>query len=343
MYSLIKKIWDYLIEKVHITLTPSSPDQCVKRFKVRRIYPILLTIIIITSICGLGFLYKHYEKDYRLADSKLHKFKNIKTENKELKNELVTLKQDTEELRQAVVNLEEYNHNIKAMINDENKNKDKDIADKKKQNDDIDMQLRTIGSYNNNIFQQGVPMGGGDFRLLYQDSKALIKTMQANVNTIKNEIPKQRKELQKLEESAKKYNAKKASTPAIWPVADKGKGYISSDFGWRNDPTTSAREFHEGLDIAVWYNTPVMATAKGKVSFAGWASGYGWTVKIDHGFGYETIYGHLNRVKVKKGEKVNRGQVVALTGNSGRSTGPHLHYEVRAEDIPKNPRDFIGR
>src|SRR5690554_4301122 len=101
--------------------------------------------------------------------------------------------------------------------------------------------------------------------------------------------------------------------------------------------------FHEGLDIGTWYNTPVLATADGKVKYAGWKGGYGYVLIIEHGFGNETTYAHLNKIKASKGENVRREQVIALSGNSGKSTGPHLHYEVRKNNIPQNPRNFIGR
>jgi len=135
----------------------------------------------------------------------------------------------------------------------------------------------------------------------------------------------------------------KNSIPKIWPLADDGGSYISSNFGWRIDPMSSQQEYHEGLDIAVWYNTPVLATAPGKVTFVGWNGGYGWSVEINHGHGYSTYYSHLNEIIVSEGEKVDKRQKIALTGNSGKSTGPHLHYEVRVNGVPKNPRKFIGR
>ena len=339
MLKLLKSAWAYLKGKIHITLTPGSPDRSVKTFKIRRIYPVFLTIFLITSIISLSFLYHHYKEEYNIADTKVENLRGVKAENKELKKELVALTKDTEEIRQAMVNLKNYNHNIKEMINNKSNNDNNNSDDE----NNVDMQLRTVISYNDKLLQQGAPIGGGDFRLLYQEPQDLIKSMQNNVNILNKEIPDQRKKLSNLEDDVEKHNAKLAATPRIWPVADKGKGYISSNFGWRNDPTTSEREFHEGLDIAVWYNTPVLATAYGTVSYSGWSGGYGWNIKIDHGFGYKTIYGHLNRIKVKEGEQVKRGQVIALSGNSGRSTGPHLHYEVRVNNSPKNPRDFIGR
>ena len=336
MKNSIKNLLDFLLGEVHITLTPSSPDRSIKTFSFRRIVPVITIILVITTIVSLGVLFKHYQANYYIADNKLQKLKGVQDENQNLKTELVTLTRDTEELRQALVSLKKYNNDIREMINVSKTEKDN-------KTDDKEMEIRTILSYNDNLFQQGIPMGGGDFRLHYQDTKSLINNMQQNINTITQEIPEQRAHLNNLQKNAKKHNAKLAATPSIWPLADKGKGYISSNYGWRNDPATSEREFHEALDIAVWYNTPVLSTANGKITYAGWSSGYGWTVKIDHGFGFKTLYAHLNRIKVKKGQQVNRGEVIAYSGNSGRSTGPHLHYEVKVDNIPKNPLEYIGR
>ncbi len=128
-----------------------------------------------------------------------------------------------------------------------------------------------------------------------------------------------------------------ASTPSIWPA----RGWVTSDFGIRTDPYTSERSMHRGLDIANEIGTPVFAPSDGVVIFDGTEGGYGNVLVLDHGYGVRTRYGHLNKILVKLGDKVKRGQQVAAVGNTGRSTGPHLHYEVRINGIPENPRKFI--
>ncbi len=128
-----------------------------------------------------------------------------------------------------------------------------------------------------------------------------------------------------------------AATPDIWPV----RGFITSNFGYRKSPTYRTREFHEGIDIANRTGTPVEATACGTVVWAGWQSGYGNCVKIEHGFGMSTTYGHLSAVLVRSGERVARGRVVGLLGSTGNSTGPHLHYEVRLNGVPTNPLGYL--
>lgn len=115
----------------------------------------------------------------------------------------------------------------------------------------------------------------------------------------------------------------------------------SSGFGMRRDPITGRLAMHNGLDFAYHVNTPVMATAEGKVVFAGWRGGYGWFVEIDHGLGVRTRYGHLRKILVEKGQKVDYRHKIGLLGNSGRSTGPHVHYEVLVNGKPVNPMKFI--
>ncbi|GAB3131627.1 peptidoglycan DD-metalloendopeptidase family protein [Novispirillum itersonii] len=117
--------------------------------------------------------------------------------------------------------------------------------------------------------------------------------------------------------------------------------HVTSGFGVREDPINGSAAIHEGMDMSAEYKSPVYATGSGKVIYAGWRGRYGRLVEIDHGNGLKTRYGHLNRVLVKKGEQVDRTSLIGLLGNSGRSTGAHLHYEVIVNDRPRNPDRFI--
>ena len=128
-----------------------------------------------------------------------------------------------------------------------------------------------------------------------------------------------------------------ASTPTAWPA----RGWVTSDFGDRLDPYTAERMVHRGLDIATSPGNPVLAPSDGTVTFAGNENGYGKVLVLDHGYGVKTRYGHLSEILVHLGDRIGRGDKVALVGNTGRSTGPHLHYEVRVNGIPENPRKFI--
>ena len=127
------------------------------------------------------------------------------------------------------------------------------------------------------------------------------------------------------------------SIPSIWPV----KGYLTSAFGLRKAPIAGATRMHKGLDISNRVGTPIRAPADGKVTFSGYDGAYGVCVTIDHGNGLMTRYAHLNKAAVKNGDEVLRGEVIGALGNTGRSTGPHLHYEVHVNGIPVNPMRYI--
>lgn len=128
-----------------------------------------------------------------------------------------------------------------------------------------------------------------------------------------------------------------ASLPSRWPV----RGVVNSEFGGRQSPWTKSGEFHGGIDIAADRGTPVLAPAAGTVSFAGTHAEYGLTVIIEHGQDLRTIYGHLSKVIVTSGQAIARGGELGLTGNSGRSSGPHLHYEILVNGRPVNPRAYF--
>ncbi|NPV14112.1 M23 family metallopeptidase [candidate division WOR-3 bacterium] len=126
-------------------------------------------------------------------------------------------------------------------------------------------------------------------------------------------------------------------TPSIWPV----QGWVTSNFGYRQDPFTGRREMHAGMDIVAPRGTPIVAPADGKVVYAGWKSGFGRTVEIDHGWGIQTFYGHCNTIRVTVGKRVKRGEVIATVGATGQATGNHLHYGIKVNGNWVNPADYI--
>jgi murein DD-endopeptidase MepM/ murein hydrolase activator NlpD len=128
-----------------------------------------------------------------------------------------------------------------------------------------------------------------------------------------------------------------AALPSRWPV----RGPVNSEFGSRLSPWTNRSEFHSGIDIRAERGTPVRAPAAGVVAFAGTQPEYGVTIVLDHGQDIRTLYGHLTKVAVQAGERVQRGAVIGYTGNTGRSSGPHLHYEIVVKNQPVNPRAYL--
>ena len=142
---------------------------------------------------------------------------------------------------------------------------------------------------------------------------------------------------QELDDFFKNQKSFLSSTPSIWPT----RGWVTSSFGFRKSPFTGLREKHEGWDIAARSGAPVRATADGVVVVEGREYGYGNLVEVDHGYGIVTRYGHNSKHLVKVGDRVKRGQVVSLVGNTGRSTGPHLHYEILLNGVPVSPKNYI--
>lgn len=127
-----------------------------------------------------------------------------------------------------------------------------------------------------------------------------------------------------------------AAAPHFWPTEARR---ISSKFGYRT--LYGKLEFHNGIDMPLWYGSKVLATKDGVVISAGWQAGYGWVIEIEHEMGFVTTYGHNSKLLVKKGDEVTAGDVIALSGSSGRSTGPHVHYEIRLGDVPVDPLKYL--
>ena len=168
--------------------------------------------------------------------------------------------------------------------------------------------------------------------------QGLIKDMHRQMGQLNTARANQQEDFESLLVKLESQRNLLAHTPAIRPV--KG-GWITSKFGYRRSPFTSKREFHKGLDIANRKGSPIVASADGVVSFAGRKGLFGNMVIIDHGHGIVTRYAHLDKITGEKGAQVRRGTVIGHMGNSGRSTGPHLHYEVRLNGVPMNPTKYI--
>ena len=146
--------------------------------------------------------------------------------------------------------------------------------------------------------------------------------------------------LSKVEAKVLQQSVLKEMLPNSSPV---GVAYNSSSYGWRIDPFTGQKAFHEGLDFSAEIGTPIRAAADGIVTLAEVSGGYGNMVKVDHGSGLETRYGHASKLLVKVGERVVKGQEIALVGSTGRSTGPHLHYEIRLNGDALDPRQYLQK
>jgi murein DD-endopeptidase MepM/ murein hydrolase activator NlpD len=211
---------------------------------------------------------------------------------------------------------------------------------------DLDTKLRRAVSLGpRDKAQQLLGIGGPD-ELGLQNLTSLgekkqaeaLKEMSEELSQLKGAASKQEASLQVLIEYFEDKRSLFASTPSIWPV----RGWVTSRFGTRLSPFSGILKAHEGMDIAAQTGTPVVASADGVVVKAGFGTGYGNMVEISHGYGIKTLYAHNSRLNVKAGQRVKRGEVIAYAGDSGSSTGPHLHYEVRLNGLPVNPAKYLN-
>lgn len=172
---------------------------------------------------------------------------------------------------------------------------------------------------------------------LTERHNGLVRDMHSGVDYLDQAVSMEKQALEELHAYLQERRSLLASTPSIRPTT----GWMSSGFGYRISPFTGLKDFHRGIDIATREGKPIVAPADGRVTFVGNNGGLGRTLVVDHGHGTVTRYAHLKECLVKPGHQVKRGDKIALVGNSGRSTGPHLHYEVHLNGIPVDPENYI--
>jgi murein DD-endopeptidase MepM/ murein hydrolase activator NlpD len=211
------------------------------------------------------------------------------------------LKAETENQRRA---LNDLNHRVEAVENTSRK-----LAEKSGVTNDEGTKLHGAGG-------PALPLDAAALATLEEKMSRLEKTLRASEAIFRE----------------------RGFTPSIWPV----QGKLESGFGGRRNPFGGRSfEFHAGQDIVTAWGTPVIAGAKGKVAFVGWQHGYGRLVVIEHGGGLTSRYGHLSHIDCSLGQEVSRGQFIGRVGSTGRSTGPHLHYEIRINDDPVDPLPYL--
>ena len=239
------------------------------------------------------------------------KLSQLEKENKYLESKLEDLNSAILKLKGVMANLMEKEENVRMVFGLPK----------------VDAQLREVG------------VGGPMPRQVSNQSPTVIQVQEAEIELDKllRQVRFERENFDQIYSDL--YDKKKIldHTPSIRPT----EGYISRGFGIRMDPFTGRRQPHLGIDLASDIGTPVYATADGRVSFVGRDPGLGRMIRINHLFGHTTVYAHLSRVEVKRREYVKRGEVIGAVGNTGYSTGPHLHYEVRFRGQPKNPLNYI--
>ena len=298
------------LRKLTIVLLPEG----ARKTRQLKIPQALLYCFFLISLVGILSLVWSF-REYQEIKTQVPRLALLKKENKLQKLQLANLAHKVDLINGKLVELQKFDRKLRVMVNLE------------------------ISEDNS----QFLGIGGSDPTVLNPDytiekaHQKLIRLLHQSLDNLNTEITVQKLEKAELYQFLGNQKSMLASTPSIWPV----KGWVSSGFGNRTSPFTNEKEFHKGLDISAKMNTPVIAPADGVVSAVGKTYGYGKNLHIKHGHGIKTSYGHLQKSLVKKGQYVKRGQIIALVGNSGRSTGPHLHYEVYLKGIPLNPLRYI--
>jgi murein DD-endopeptidase MepM/ murein hydrolase activator NlpD len=221
---------------------------------------------------------------------------------------------------------------------------------------EVETKLRQLEVRDNEVYRTifeatPIPDSARQKQLEMENEIRLVSSMDDNelaysifntLNVISARIESQEKSYKEIEGMLRNKEKLLASTPAIQPVANKDLKRVASGYGSRIDPVYKTIKFHAGLDFAAPQGTPIYATADGRVTTAGnTGNGFGNHVEINHGYGYETLYGHMFRIKVRSGQVVKRGEVIGWVGSTGKSTGPHLHYEVHKGGRPLDPIYFF--
>lgn len=173
--------------------------------------------------------------------------------------------------------------------------------------------------------------------LMDQDKEKVLSGMRQNISKLNEDANERERSFNELLKYLREQKSLLAATPAIWPV----KGWVTSEFGSRENPFGTSIEFHKGMDIATRMGKEVFAPADGLVTEAAYRSDDGNIVRIDHGYGFSSSYSHLQKSAIKQGIRVKRGDLIGYVGDTGRSTGAHLHYAVFVNNIPVNPRKYL--
>ncbi|MCB9361100.1 MAG: M23 family metallopeptidase [Flavobacteriales bacterium] len=251
---------------------------------------------------------------YTYVDSP--KEKQLKQENAQMEAQYALLNKKLEQITNVLEDIQHRDDNIYRVIFEA---------------EPIPSEIRTAGFGGVNRYKQ---LEG------FSNSELIIETTK-KIDQLSKQLYIQSKSFDDVFKMAKKKENMLAAIPAIQPVQNEDLTRMASGYGYRMHPILKYRKFHAGMDFTAPRGTPIYATGKGTVIQAdSKASGYGRHVRIDHGYGYVTLYGHMSKIAVEEGDKVNRGDIIGYVGNTGLSAGPHCHYEVRKNGEPVNPVNF---
>jgi len=278
----------------------------------------LMTFCGVAIICGFGYLVKEYlylksvARDARAMETQLaNQHELLQFQRKQIQ----CFASEINDLKDKLVSLSQFGKKVRVMAN-------------------LEPEEET-----ENLFGVGgsAPADLYPFLDLKAKHNSLMQKMHEQVKQLTHEAEIQKEEFESLMGALEEQQNLLARTPSIYPA----KGTVTSVFGSRTSPFTGESEFHKGIDIATKSGAVVVAPAGGRIIMAGYNGSYGKMMVIDHGYGVVTRYAHLSRFLKKQGEKVKRGEEIARIGNTGRSTGPHLHYEVHLNGMPVNPQNYF--
>jgi len=273
--------------------------------KVRRLVVSRALLACCILMAGLGLAVLGYVvSDYSQLSANQDALMRLQVENSQQRHDYQHLSMEFSRLRQEMVLLAETDASIRRMA-------------------DIDTSVDDL------------PPGIGGASETEDD--AVLSDIQKQINDMRVAIELRRQSQEEIRSLLNDRQSLSGATPHGWPV----KGWITSYFGVRKSPYTGQRKHHEGLDIAANTGMPIFATADGVVARVETSPGYGKMVVLDHGYGYRTRYAHNSKNLVKRGQRVSRGDKIAEVGNTGRSTGPHVHYEVLLDGVPIDPRKSL--
>jgi septal ring factor EnvC (AmiA/AmiB activator) len=274
---------------------------------------LLIVVFLCVSIVGTGLF---FATDYLTKILYQTKLKSLKRDYSQLSLTLTKLQQQMDLLSTHVVNIEEKDRALRTYAN----------------MPQIDKDVRKLGIGGMEVVKP--------LKLENQLSNPASKLidLEMNVDNLTRKVKLELASYSSIYNKVIKESDRLQSIPSIRPV---NGGYINSGFGYRNDPFTSKPRFHYGQDITVSSGTNIYAPADGVVKYSARQGGFGKVIKLDHGYGYRTIFAHLSKFYVKWGQKVKRGDLIGKSGNTGRSAGPHLHYEVHRNGVPQNPLDYF--
>ena len=282
----------------------------------------LFGLLLVLVFAGVGYI--------------IYDYYNLKQTTSHLQNREIYISSQLEEIQNQRMQIQEFANDINLL-------KEKLLA-----LNNFEKKIRIIANIEKNDGSENMFGVGGSIPEdldadipLKEKHNSLMRDMHEQIEQLSHASVNQAEGFESLLKSLEDQQNLLASTPAIRPVPNDVKTWITSKFGYRISPFTQRREFHKGYDISGRQGTPVLATADGVVTFAGKKGLLGNLVVIDHGHGIITRYGHCEEFLKKRGDKVKRWEPIALMGNTGRSTGPHVHYEVHLNGIPVNPEKYI--